>query len=155
MRRRQQQSARIGAQPPSPVDTQPLPHAATLGSSRDVGNGPKPPRPDHTRARSVRYQAPQLSRRAVRLGGGPQPSRKTRTQRKKAYGAHPKRRQNQAIGHRVSWRGVRRVRCVRGAWGVRCERCVRGVRVVTLLRGRSGSRGGCEGRLWLLPPCRS
>ena len=63
---------------------------ATLGSSRDVGNGPKPPRTDHTRARSARCQAPQLSRSAVRLGAGPQPSRKTRTKRKKAYGAHPK-----------------------------------------------------------------
>ena len=46
-------------------------YAATLGSSCDVGNGPKPIRAEHTRTRSVRYQAPQVLRSAVRRGAGP------------------------------------------------------------------------------------
>ena len=111
-------------------------------------------------SRPARARGPPTTRRpssrVARCGSAPVHSRRGqpgRSERKLAV--RIPRRQNQAIGHRVSWRGVRRVRCARGVSGVRCERCVRGVRDVTLLRGRSGSRWGCERRLWLLLPCRS
>ena len=98
MRSKQQQSARIGAQPPSPE--LPPSHPARYAASQPAAGAVvrrrwersrKPPRADHTRARSARYQAPQPSRSAVLLGAGPQLSRTTRTKRKKAYGAYPKR----------------------------------------------------------------
>ena len=119
---------------------------ATLGSSRDVGNGPKPPRTDHTRARSARCQAPQLARSAVRLGAGPQPSRKTRTKRKKACGAHPKKAEPSHWPPRqLEGRAARPVRA--GCVG-RAVRAVRaGCAGCDLVTRAVGESGGVRGQV--------